>query len=64
VREAVPARAQTIHRALGLRPDGSARHGRGAPLAVDTVVLDEASLVDLALMARLADALAPGPARG
>jgi exodeoxyribonuclease V alpha subunit len=57
VRAALPARAQTIHRALGLRPDGSARHGPGEPLAADCVIVDEASLVDLALMARLADAL-------
>jgi exodeoxyribonuclease V alpha subunit len=59
VRAALPARAQTLHRALGLRPDGSARHGREAPLRADAVIVDEASLVDLALMARLADALPP-----
>jgi len=59
VRAALPTRAQTLHRGLGLRADGSARFGRGAPLPAETVIVDEASLVDLALMARLADALAP-----
>jgi exodeoxyribonuclease V alpha subunit len=59
IRAALPARAQTIHRALGLRPDGSARHGSETPLAADSVIVDEVSLVDLALMARLVDALPP-----
>jgi exodeoxyribonuclease V alpha subunit len=59
IRAALPVRAQTIHRALGLRPDGSARHGREAPLGADVVIVDEVSLVDLALMARLVDALPP-----
>jgi exodeoxyribonuclease V alpha subunit len=59
VRDALPAGAQTLHRALGLRPDGSARHGPGTPLGADTLIVDEASLVDLALMARLVAAMRP-----
>jgi len=51
--------AMTLHRLLGIRPDGSARHGRDHPLALATLVVDEASMIDLALMARLLDALRP-----
>jgi exodeoxyribonuclease V alpha subunit len=59
----VAAGAQTLHRLLGMRADGSGfRHGRERPLAVDALVVDEASMVDLALMAHLLDAL-PAPAR-
>lgn len=61
--EAVPRRAMTLHRLLGLRPGGDApRYRRGRPLPADVVVVDEASMVDLALMTRLVDAL-PGTAR-
>jgi exodeoxyribonuclease V alpha subunit len=61
VRAAIAEQASTIHRALGARP-GSARyrHDRESPLATDLVIVDEASMVDLALMARLLDAI---PAR-
>ena len=53
--EDFPARASTVHRLL-------ARRGRGGTLPVDALVLDEASMVDLALMARVLAAL-PGGAR-
>lgn len=58
VRRAIADQASTIHRALGVIP-GSQRfaHDREAPLATDVVVVDEASMVDLALMARLLDAV-------
>jgi len=56
------AGAMTLHRLLGMRPDGSCRHGRDNPLALDVLVVDEASMIDLALMARLLDAL-PATAR-
>lgn len=55
---ALPAR--TLHRLLGLRPDGSSRYGAGAPLPADVVVVDEASMVDLVLMRRLVEAVGPG----
>jgi exodeoxyribonuclease V alpha subunit len=59
----VEAGAQTLHRLLGMRADGSGfRHGRERPLRVDVLVVDEASMVDLSLMAHLFDAL-PGHAR-
>lgn len=50
--------AFTLHRLLGALP-GSAdfRHHRHNPIAADVVVVDEASMVDIALMAKLVDAL-------
>jgi len=53
--------SRTIHRLLGYRrysPDF--RHGPAHPLSADLVVVDEASMVDLALMSKLAAALRPG----
>lgn len=55
VQSAITDEASTIHRALG-GSGGSGhqfRFNREHPLAVDVVVVDEASMVDLALMARL-----------
>ncbi|MDR1646879.1 MAG: exodeoxyribonuclease V subunit alpha [Zoogloeaceae bacterium] len=41
------AEAQTLHRLLGLRPDGGKpRHHAENPLPVDVLVLDEASMLD------------------
>lgn len=59
VAAAIPDQAQTLHRLLGLSPSGKARHHRGHPLPADLLVVDEASMVDLALMAKVLDALAP-----
>lgn len=61
VRDAIPLDAATIHRRLGALPGRSAvfRHHRGNPLRVDVALVDEASMVDLALMAHLGDALPP-----
>jgi exodeoxyribonuclease V alpha subunit len=56
--DAIPDTACTLHRLLGARPDSVYfRHHRENPLPVDVVVVDEASMIDLALMAKLADAL-------
>jgi exodeoxyribonuclease V alpha subunit len=57
----VPA-ASTIHRALGYQPRSPTRfrHDRHNPLPCDLVVVDEASMVDLALMAKLVDAVPDG----
>lgn len=49
--------AATIHRLLGFRPRAGFRHDRANPLAADILVVDEASMIDLPLMARLLDAL-------
>lgn len=51
--------AGTLHRLLGLSPwRATPRHGRAAPLPFDVVVVDEVSMVDLPLMAKLAAAVA------
>lgn len=56
----LPDEARTLHRLLGSRGDSPAvRHDAARPLALDVLVVDEASMVDLALMAKLAAALPP-----
>ncbi|WP_323951390.1 exodeoxyribonuclease V subunit alpha [Aeromonas caviae] len=61
--EAIPTEAGTLHRLLGVIPGRSQfRHHRGNPLHLDLLVVDEASMVDLPMMARLLDAL-PAHAR-
>lgn len=59
VRAALPVAATTIHRALGARPGGGFARGPDRPLAADVVVVDEASMIDVALMRHLVDAVAP-----
>jgi exodeoxyribonuclease V alpha subunit len=57
----LPAAATTLHRLLGSIPNSPAfRHNADNPLPADVVVVDEASMVDLALMTRLVQALRPG----
>ncbi len=51
--------AGTLHRALGVLRDGGWRHGLADPLPADVVVVDEASMIDAALMRALAEAVAP-----
>ncbi len=53
--------ASTLHRLLGRRPGSRTRfrHDRHNRLPFDVVVVDEASMVSLTLMARLVDALRP-----
>lgn len=54
----VPTNALTIHRLLGLREYGVAtRYNQSNPLPLDVLIVDEASMVDLALMARIIRAL-------
>lgn len=55
----VPTDALTLHRLLGYRGDGSYRHGQHNPLSVDLLLVDEASMLDLAMMARLLKAVPP-----
>lgn len=54
--------ASTLHRLLGWRGDNSTRfrHDVDEPLPHDVVVVDEASMVSLALMTKLVDAIRPG----
>ncbi|MBI3782195.1 MAG: exodeoxyribonuclease V subunit alpha [Deltaproteobacteria bacterium] len=64
VKAAISDSAATIHRCLG-SIGGSAtrfRHDASNPLNADVVLVDEASMVDVALMARLLDAV-PAKAR-
>jgi len=59
----IPREASTVHRALGAGGTPTRyRHDADHPLEADVVLVDEASMVDLALMARLASAL-PAEAR-
>ncbi|MDD1795204.1 exodeoxyribonuclease V subunit alpha [Enterovibrio sp. ZSDZ42] len=63
IREKIPAQASTIHRLLGAIPHRvEFRHHEGNRLHLDVLVVDEASMVDLPLMARLLSAL-PNHAR-
>lgn len=58
VMEAIPEAASTIHRLLGVIPGSPYfRHNEANLLPVDVVVVDEASMVDLALMSKLVQAL-------
>jgi exodeoxyribonuclease V alpha subunit len=52
--------ARTLHSLLGARPDTrSFAHHKGNPLDVDVLIVDEASMVHLEMMAALLDALPP-----
>lgn len=53
--------AMTLHRLLGWRPDNTTRfrHDRGNRLKYDLVVVDESSMVELTMMARLLEAVRP-----
>ncbi|NOT88215.1 MAG: exodeoxyribonuclease V subunit alpha [Lysobacter sp.] len=56
--DAIPRRARTLHRLLGWQPGRVAfRHDAERPLPFDLVVVDEASMVDLPLMAKLVAAV-------
>jgi exodeoxyribonuclease V alpha subunit len=58
LRAHLPDKAATLHRLLGLRwGTVLPRYDRDHPLAADVVIVDEASMIDLPLMAKLADAL-------
>jgi exodeoxyribonuclease V alpha subunit len=60
VKNALPDEARTLHRLIGSRGDSpKVRHDTANPLALDVLVVDEASMVDLALMAKLVAALPP-----
>src|SRR5471032_3112412 len=52
--------ARTLHSLLGARPGTRAfQHHRGNPLDVDVLIVDEASMVHLEMMASLTEALPP-----
>lgn len=60
IRERLPRQAGTVHRLIGIRPQSArpAHHAR-APLPVDVVVVDEASMLDLSLATQLLEAIPP-----
>lgn len=55
----LPTQASTLHRMLGWQRGGGFRHDRHHPLPADLVVVDEASMVDLPMMCKLVEAVAP-----
>ncbi|MEN9417183.1 MAG: hypothetical protein RI988_803 [Pseudomonadota bacterium] len=58
-REALPRQASTVHRLLGSRADGRFTHDAQRPLALDVLVVDEASMLDLSLATHLLEAVPP-----
>lgn len=57
---AADARASTLHRLLGAQGSGRFRYNATRPVPADVIVVDEASMVDLALLRALLDAVAAG----
>jgi exodeoxyribonuclease V alpha subunit len=58
LREHLPAESFTVHRLLGWLPDSNEfRHHAGNPLPIDLLVVDEASMLDLALATKLVEAV-------
>ena len=66
LRERLPTSATTVHRLLGVRPgrgglagagEQAFQHDAAHPLPLDLLVLDEASMLDLALATRLLEAV-------
>lgn len=56
----IPNQVKTLHRLLGSVPNSRHfRHHAANPLPADLVVVDEASMVDVEMMAHLMDALRP-----
>lgn len=56
----IPTQASTLHRLLGVIPSlPEFRHNGQNPLPLDVLVVDEASMIDLPMMARLLAALPP-----
>src|SRR5690606_11680993 len=57
----LPTTGTTLHRLLGTIPDSPTfRHHADNPLPFDVVVVDEASMIDLPLMAKLVEAVPDG----
>lgn len=56
----LPRESHTLHRLLGVTPEpGRFRHHAENPLPIDALVVDEASMLDLALACRLCKAVPP-----
>ncbi len=60
IKQHMPHTAITLHRLLGANPlSPNFKHNSASTLVFDLIVVDEASMVDLALMSKLIDALKP-----
>lgn len=58
VQAQMPTESSTVHRLLGVMPSGGGfRHHAARPLAIDALVVDEASMLDLALATQLLEAV-------
>lgn len=58
IKRQIPKNASTLHRLLGSNPDSRRfMHYRHNPLLADIVIVDEASMIDLEMMASLLEAL-------
>lgn len=58
LRDCIPTQVTTLHRLLGSIPNSRQfRHHQDNPVAADVVVVDEASMVDVEMMAALVQAL-------
>lgn len=58
--KAIPTHTQTLHRLLGIRFfEDTPRFNHKNPLLLDVLVVDEASMIDLPMMAKLVRALKP-----
>jgi exodeoxyribonuclease V alpha subunit len=62
LRARLPTESSTIHRLLGSMGTSAFRHHAGNPLPIDALVVDEASMLDLALAVHLIEAV-PANAR-
>ncbi|HVZ46875.1 MAG TPA: exodeoxyribonuclease V subunit alpha [Ramlibacter sp.] len=59
LRQRLPEEAFTIHRLLRFHPRHGFGHDANDPLPIDVLVVDEASMLDLALVTRLLEAVPP-----
>jgi exodeoxyribonuclease V alpha subunit len=60
IKDSVPEKVSTIHRLLGSKMFSPYfKHNADNPLPYDVLVIDESSMVDLALMSKLVDAIKP-----
>jgi exodeoxyribonuclease V alpha subunit len=57
LRARLPTASSTIHRLLGSMPNGEFRHNAANELPIDVLVVDEASMLDLALAVHLIEAV-------
>ena len=58
--ESIPEKVSTLHRLLGpINQSTQFRHHARKPLSCDVLVVDEASMIDLAMMSKVLDALHP-----